>query len=42
VRGLDALDATPVLDIKPYMPPFDRVDEVSMPPWVGRFLEGYF
>jgi tRNA-Thr(GGU) m(6)t(6)A37 methyltransferase TsaA len=42
VRGLDALDGTPVLDIKPYMPPFDRVDEVSMPPWVGRFVEGYF
>jgi tRNA-Thr(GGU) m(6)t(6)A37 methyltransferase TsaA len=42
VRGLDALDGTPVLDIKPYMPPFDRVDEVSMPPWVGRFIEGYF
>ena len=42
VRGLDALDGTPVLDIKPYMPPFDRVDDVSMPPWVGRFIEGYF
>jgi tRNA-Thr(GGU) m(6)t(6)A37 methyltransferase TsaA len=42
VRGLDALDGTPVLDIKPYMPAFDRVDEVSMPPWVGRFIEGYF
>jgi tRNA-Thr(GGU) m(6)t(6)A37 methyltransferase TsaA len=42
VRGLDALDGTPVLDIKPYMPAFDRVDEVSMPLWVGRFMEGYF
>jgi tRNA-Thr(GGU) m(6)t(6)A37 methyltransferase TsaA len=42
VRGLDALDGTPVLDVKPYMPAFDRVDEVSMPPWVGRFMEGYF
>ena len=42
VRGLDALDGTPVLDIKPYMPPFDRVDDVTMPPWVARFLEGYF
>ena len=42
VRGLDALDGTPVLDIKPYMPPFDRVDDVKMPPWVGHFMEGYF
>ena len=42
VRGLDALDGTPVLDIKPYMPAFDRVDDVSVPPWVGRFIEGYF
>lgn len=42
VQALDALDGTPVLDIKPYMPPFDRVDDVTMPPWVGRFIEGYF
>ena len=42
VRGLDALDGTPVLDLKPYMPPFDRVDDVTMPPWVGHFIEGYF
>ena len=42
VRGLDALDGTPVLDIKPYMPPFDRVDHAVTPPWVDRFIEGYF
>jgi tRNA-Thr(GGU) m(6)t(6)A37 methyltransferase TsaA len=42
VRGLDALDGTPVLDLKPYMPPFDRVDDVKMPPWVGHVMEGYF
>jgi tRNA-Thr(GGU) m(6)t(6)A37 methyltransferase TsaA len=42
VRGLDALDGTPVLDIKPYMPPFDRMEDVAMPPWVGHFIEGYF
>ena len=42
VRGLDALDGTPVLDIKPYMPPFDRMDDVKMPPWVGAFMDGYF
>ena len=42
VRGLDALDGTPVLDIKPYMPPFDRIDDVTLPPWVGHVMEGYF
>jgi tRNA-Thr(GGU) m(6)t(6)A37 methyltransferase TsaA len=42
VRGLDALDGTPVLDIKPYMPPFDRMEGVTMPPWVGLFMDGYF
>jgi len=42
VRGLDALDGTPVLDIKPYIPIFDRVAEARMPEWVGRVMEGYF
>ncbi len=42
VRGLDALNGTPVLDIKPYMPPFDRMEDVTMPPWVSHFIEGYF
>jgi len=42
VRGLDALDGTPVLDIKPYVPAFDRVDDVQLPPWVSHMMEGYF
>jgi len=42
VRGLDALDGTPVLDIKPYMPIFDRVADARVPDWVGRVMEGYF
>ena len=42
VRGLDAMDDTPVLDIKPYMPSFDRVEDVRMPPWVAHVMEGYF
>ena len=42
VRGLDALDGTPVLDIKPYMPPFDRAENVRMPPWAAHFMDGYF
>ena len=42
VRGLDALDGTPVLDLKPYMPAFDRVEAPRVPEWAGRFIEGYF
>lgn len=41
VRGLDALDGTPVLDLKPYFPAFDRRD-AQVPEWVGRLMEGYF
>jgi tRNA-Thr(GGU) m(6)t(6)A37 methyltransferase TsaA len=42
VRGLDAIDGTPVLDIKPYFPLFDRVDNARVPEWVDRLMEGYF
>ena len=42
VRGLDAIDGTPVLDIKPYFPHFDRIDRPSVPDWVDRLMEGYF
>lgn len=34
VRGLDALDGTPVLDVKPYIPRFDSVPDATMPEWV--------
>ncbi len=33
VRGLDALDGTPVLDIKPYLPSYDSVPEARLPDW---------
>jgi tRNA-Thr(GGU) m(6)t(6)A37 methyltransferase TsaA len=42
VRGLDAIDGTPVLDIKPYFPVFDRVDSAHVPEWVNRLMAGYF
>ena len=34
VEGLDALDGTPVLDIKPYIPRYDSVANSKVPPWV--------
>lgn len=34
VQGLDALDGTPVLDIKPYIPYSDSVADATFPQWV--------
>jgi len=42
VKGLDAIDGTPVLDIKPYVPIFDRIDKAIVPEWMERLMEGYF
>jgi tRNA-Thr(GGU) m(6)t(6)A37 methyltransferase TsaA len=42
VRGLDALDGTPVLDLKPYAPAFDRVESPRVPAWFERLMLGYF
>ena len=42
VRGLDALDGTPVLDLKPYVPAFDCRDDARVPEWMDRLMRGYF
>jgi len=42
VRGLDAIDATPVLDIKPYFPQYDRIDKPTVPGWVNKLMKNYF
>jgi len=42
VKGLDAIDKTPVLDIKPYYPQYDRIDSPKIPEWVNRLMEKYF
>jgi tRNA (Thr-GGU) A37 N-methylase len=37
VKGLDAIDGTPVIDIKPYYPPYDVPSgEVRVPEWIDR------
>mgnify|MGYP001590885011 CR=1 FL=1 len=36
VQGLDAIDGTPVMDIKPYIPGYDSVAEARVPSWVTR------
>ena len=36
VQGLDAIDGTPVIDIKPYMPGYDSATDATTPDWVVR------
>ncbi len=36
VEGLDAIDGTPVIDIKPYIPGRDSVTEAKAPSWVTK------
>jgi tRNA-Thr(GGU) m(6)t(6)A37 methyltransferase TsaA len=42
VRGLDAIDGTPVLDIKPYFQEFDSTADARTPAWVHALMQGYF
>jgi tRNA (adenine37-N6)-methyltransferase len=42
VRGLDAIDSTPVIDIKPYAPVYDGVMNALVPAWFMRLMQGYF
>ncbi|HIE31758.1 MAG TPA: tRNA (N6-threonylcarbamoyladenosine(37)-N6)-methyltransferase TrmO [Methanosarcinales archaeon] len=39
VKGFDALDGTPILDIKPYIPDFDSYPEATLPEWVAEHLK---
>ena len=36
VLGLDAIDGTPIVDIKPYLPQFDSIPDATVPDWVNR------
>ena len=36
------MDGTPVLDVKPYFPAFDRLEEATVPDWVGPLMKNYF
>jgi tRNA (adenine37-N6)-methyltransferase len=42
VVGLDAIDGTPVLDIKPYMREFAARGEIRQPGWVDELMRGYW
>lgn len=42
VEGLDAIDGTPVLDIKPYMREFAPRETVRQPQWATELMAGYW
>ncbi len=42
VLGLDAVDGTPVLDIKPYLREFGPRGDVRQPAWAGELMSEYF
>src|SRR5438093_13572621 len=42
VEGLDAIDGTPVLDIKPYMAGFAPKGAVRQPAWAGELMINYW
>jgi tRNA (Thr-GGU) A37 N-methylase len=42
VQGLDAIDGTPVLDVKPVMRGFLPRGEIRGPRWVGELMAGYW
>lgn len=42
VRGLDAIDGTPVVDMKPYMTDFAPRTEVRQPAWATELMSEYW
>lgn len=42
VRGLDAIDGTPVLDVKPYFAEFGPRGDVRQPAWTHALMAGYW
>ena len=42
VRGLDAIDGTPVVDIKPYVVEFAPRTPVRQPPWTSELMSSYW
>jgi len=42
VRGLDAIDGTPVLDVKPYLAEFAPRSPTRQPAWATELMRGYW
>jgi len=39
VEGLDAVDGSPILDIKPYLPTYYSIEEAQLSPWMNQIIE---
>ncbi|UYM04346.1 SAM-dependent methyltransferase [Solicola gregarius] len=42
VRELDAIDGTPVLDVKPYLHEFAPIGDVRQPVWATELMRSYY
>jgi tRNA (adenine37-N6)-methyltransferase len=42
VRGLDAIDGTPVLDVKPWMAEFAPIGAARQPDWATELMRDYY
>ena len=42
VKGLDAIDGTPIIDMKPVMKEFLPKGEVKQPSWSNSLMENYW
>lgn len=42
LEGLDAVDGTPVLDIKPWVKEFGPRGEIKQPKWITELMHGYW
>lgn len=42
VRGLDAIDGSPVLDVKPHVVEMGPRDAVTEPSWMRELMQGYW
>lgn len=42
LEGLDAVDGTPVLDIKPWVQEFGPRGEVKQPSWISELMKNYW
>ena len=38
VKGLDILNGTPILAVKPYWPVYDKVEKATIPLWVNKLV----
>lgn len=38
VKGLDIVKSTPIIDIKPYTPQYDKVGKSKVPKWVNKLV----